>query len=53
MFFSDMVRHFSKSGEFVTCPLVITVKAVCQRVLRIGVCQGVQTSSTDMYAIQK
>ena len=39
-----MVRHFSKRGDFVTCPLVLTVKAVCQGVLRIAVCQGVQNS---------
>ena len=37
---------FFKSVDFITCPLVFTVKAVYQGVLRIVVCQEVQTTST-------
>ena len=28
-FFKNMVRHFSKSEDFMTCPLFFAVKAVC------------------------
>ena len=45
-----MVRHFLKNGDFITCPLISTAKAVCQGVMRIALCQGVQTGHTDIYA---
>ena len=45
-----MVRHFSKSGDFMTYPLGFTVEAVCQGVLRIVVYQGVETAATDIFA---
>ena len=40
---------FKKPGIFVTCLLFSTVKDVCQGGLRIVVCQGVQTASTDIF----
>ena len=40
---------FQKVGIFVTCPLFSTVKDVCEGGLRIVVCQGVQTASTDIF----
>ena len=40
---------FQKAAIFVTCPLFSTVKDVCQGGLRIVVCQGVQTASTDIF----
>ena len=32
-----------------TCPLFITVKAACPRVLKIFVRQGVRTASSDIF----
>ena len=40
---------FQKAAIFVTCPLFSTVMDVCQGGLTIVVCQGVQTSSTDIF----
>ena len=48
-FFKDRVRVFTKSEDFMTCPLFVTVKAACRSVLSILVCQGVQTASTDIF----
>ena len=41
---------FQKEGILLRVPYFFTVKAACQRVLRIVVCQGVQTASTDIFA---
>ena len=43
---------FQKTGDFTTCARFFTVKAVCQGVLRIAVCQGVQTASTDVFEVK-
>ena len=43
-------RIFHKAAILFRVPLFFAVKAVCQGVWRIVVCQGVQTASTDMCA---
>ena len=41
---------FQKAGILLRVPCFFTVKAVCHGVLKIVVCQGVQTASTDISA---
>ena len=51
-FFNDKgTRHFFLKRGFIMRPLFFTVRAVCQGVMRIAVCQGVQTGSTNILSL--